>query len=52
MSKNKSPMTADAARRIQSETAKQNGGRVPKGSFAARAISAAARNENALKGGK
>lgn len=40
------PMNGTAAARIQSATAKVNGGAVPKGSFAARAQSAAA------KGGK
>lgn len=37
----KSPMTATAAARIQSATAKTNGGMVQKGSFAARATRAA-----------
>ncbi len=41
-----SPMTPAAASRIQGATAKSNGGSVAKGSFAARAQSAAA------KGGK
>ncbi len=41
-----SPMTPAAASRIQGATAKGNGGGVTKGSFAARAQSAAA------KGGK
>lgn len=40
------PMTSSAAARIQGATAKANGGAVAKGSFAARAQSAAA------KGGK
>jgi len=35
-----SPMTAQATLRIQSATAKANGGSVPKGSFSARATSA------------
>ena len=39
------PMTPEAARRIQSKTAKANGGVVPKGSFAARAMAAAAAYE-------
>ena len=39
-----SAMTPQAAQRIQSATAKANGGIVPKGSFAARATSAAAKN--------
>lgn len=38
------PMTKAAAARIQSATAKANGGVVPKGSFAAKATSAAAKN--------
>lgn len=37
-------MTPEDARRIQSSTAKQNGGKVPKGSFAARAQSIVAKN--------
>lgn len=37
------PMTATAAARIQSTTAKSNGGAVPKGSFSARAQSTAAK---------
>ena len=37
------PMTADAAARIQSATARANGGQVPSGSFAGRAQSAVAR---------
>ena len=37
------PMTGTAAARIQSATAKANGGAVAKGSFAARAQSAAAK---------
>lgn len=44
------PMTQIAAARIQSATAKANGGQVPSGSFAARAQSASARNVNT--GGK
>lgn len=43
---NPTPMTTTAAARIQSATAKSSGGTVSKGSFAARATSAAA------KGGK
>lgn len=46
MSTNKTPMTTDAARRIQSTTAKANGGKITKGSFAAKALSAAAKNKN------
>ncbi len=38
-------MTQKAASRIQSSQAKQNGGKVPKGSFASRAQRAAARNK-------
>lgn len=38
------PMTAAAAARIQSATARSSGGVVPAGSFAARAQSAAAAN--------
>lgn len=37
-------MTKEAARRIQKATAKHNGGKVEKGSFAARAQSAADKN--------
>lgn len=50
MSKSKSAtptttlMTQTAAARIQSAVAKTNGGQVPAGSFAARAMSAAAKN--------
>jgi hypothetical protein len=45
MSKAKStPMTPSAAARIQGGQAKANGGQVAKGSFAARAQSAAAKN--------
>jgi len=46
MSKSKSttPMTQTAAARIQSTAAKTNGGKVTAGSFAARAMSAAAKN--------
>tara|TARA_R110002012_G_scaffold18262_1_gene67355 strand:+ start:1554 stop:1703 length:150 start_codon:yes stop_codon:yes gene_type:complete len=39
-----SPMTQQAAQRIQSATAKANGGIVPKDSFAARATSVATKN--------
>lgn len=41
----KQPMTLEAARRIQSATAKQQKGNVRKGSFAARAMSVAMKNE-------
>lgn len=40
----KSKMTSTAATRIQSSTAKASGGKVSKGSFAARAQGAAAKN--------
>lgn len=43
------PMNAQAAARIQSAGAKANGGQTPKGSFTARAQSAAAHNSG--KGG-
>ena len=46
MSAKNKPMTIEAARRIQSRVAKQNDGKIIKGSFAARAISAAAKNKN------
>lgn len=42
----KSKMTEKDASRIQSSVAKQNGGGVPKGSFAARAQAAAEKNTN------
>lgn len=38
-------MTKDAASRIQSSTAKQNGGKVSKSTFAAKAQRVAERNE-------
>lgn len=41
MSKNTKPMTKEASARIQSATAKANNGKVPAGSFSARAQSAA-----------
>ena len=41
----KTPMTTDAAARIQSSEAKKNDGKVEKGSFPARAQRAAAKNE-------
>lgn len=44
------PMTAPAAARIQSATAKANGGQVPAGSFAARAQRGAATNQGVSKG--
>ncbi|MCB0616839.1 MAG: hypothetical protein KDC75_26155 [Phaeodactylibacter sp.] len=40
-------MTPKAAGRIQSATAKKNGGQVSKGSFAAKAQKAAAKNKQA-----
>lgn len=46
------PMTNQAAARIQSSTAKSNGGQVAAGSFAARAQSAAATNQGSAKGSK
>lgn len=45
MSKNKTPMTTEAAARIQSHEAKNNGGKVEKGSFVGRAQRAAANNQ-------
>ncbi len=42
-------MTPEAAARIQSVTAKSNGGTVPKGSFSSRASSAAAKNTGKTK---
>lgn len=45
MSKNKAPMTPEAAARIQSNEAKQNDGQVSKDSFAARAQSTAEKNQ-------
>jgi len=38
-------MTASAARRIQSATAKRSGGQTPKGSFAARAQSVVSKSK-------
>lgn len=46
------PMTTQAAARIQSSMAKGNGGQVQAGSFAARAQRAAATNQSATKGSK
>ena len=51
MSKN-SKMNPTAQIRIQSATAKANGGIVPKGSFAARAQSTVSTNANTAKGKK
>jgi len=50
MSKTSKPMTTTAAARIQSQTAKANGGATLKGSFAARAQSAAAKNSGGKTG--
>lgn len=47
-----SPMNTQAAARIQSGTAKGNGGQVKVGSFAARAQSAAATNQGKAAGSK
>jgi hypothetical protein len=51
---NKTPMTPQAAARIQSANAKQGSGNVAKGSFAATAQSAAAKNSanGSKQGGK
>ena len=46
MPKSKGSMNKAAASRIQSSTAKSNGGQTPKGSFAAKAQSAAAKNSS------
>lgn len=48
----RSPMTFSAAARIQSAIARGNGGQVARGSFAARAQSAAAHNASGKTGGK
>lgn len=45
------PMNAEAVARIQSAGAKANGGQTPKGSFPARAQSAAAHNSGKGAGG-
>ncbi|MBY7780623.1 hypothetical protein KW437_02115 [Vibrio fluvialis] len=45
MTKDKTPMTPEAAARIQSHEAKNNGGKVEKGSFVGRAQRAAANNQ-------
>ncbi|MGF1753944.1 hypothetical protein L4C33_10145 [Vibrio makurazakiensis] len=45
MTNSKTPMTPSAARRIQSAEAKENGGKVTKDGFAAKAQKAAAKNE-------
>jgi hypothetical protein len=46
------PMTSQAAARIQSSAAKADGGQVNTNSFAARAQAAAATNQVATKGSK
>lgn len=46
------PMTSQAAARIQSATAKSSGGQVKTGTFAARAQSTAASSQSAVKGTK
>lgn len=45
------PMSSDAAARIQSAEAKSKGGQISKDDFAARAQSAAAHNNSGGKGG-
>lgn len=45
----RTPITTQAAARIQSATAKVSGGKVPAGGFAARAQRAAARNTGGKK---
>jgi hypothetical protein len=45
------PMTPQAAARVQSSAAKANGGHTPAASFSARAQSAAARNSGGKGGG-
>jgi hypothetical protein len=49
MTQNKTPMTPEAAARIQSGTAKQNGGKVDKSSFGSRAQRAAVTNQKSSK---
>jgi len=49
MTKSKSPMTPEAAARIQSSTAKKNGCKVEKGSFVGRAQRAAETNKKSSK---
>ncbi|CAJ0802507.1 hypothetical protein LMG7141_04119 [Ralstonia condita] len=51
-SKSPSPMTSQAAARIQSSTAKAGGGQVTAGTFAARAQRAATVNQTGAKGSK
>ncbi|KAK9841196.1 hypothetical protein WJX74_001750 [Apatococcus lobatus] len=50
LAKKSTPMSSDAAARIQSAEAKQSGGKVEAGSFASRAQSAAAKNSNCQSG--
>lgn len=52
MNKPTTPMTQQAASRIQAATAKANGGIVSKGSFPARAMSAATKNAGVAQTGK
>lgn len=47
----KTKMTPEDASRIQSSTAKNNGGKVSSDSFASRAQSSGAKNSNSTKGG-
>ncbi|TFH93606.1 MULTISPECIES: hypothetical protein [Vibrio] len=49
MTKSKTPMTPEAAARIQGNAAKKNGGNVPKGDFAGRAQRAAHNNQKQSK---
>ena len=49
MTKSKTPMTPEAAARIQGHAAKQHGGQGPKGDFAGRAQRAAAHNQKQVK---
>ena len=48
----KTPMTSDAAARVQASEAKASGGGVAKGGFAARAQGAAASNAHGGQGGQ
>lgn len=52
MNKPTTQMTQQAASRIQAATAKANGGMVNQGSFAARAMAAAAKNAGGAQSGK
>ncbi|MEZ8822869.1 hypothetical protein AB6E04_00825 [Vibrio amylolyticus] len=49
MTKSKAPMTPEAAARIKSSNAKSGDGKTAKGSFPARAESAATKNSNSNK---